>query len=61
MITNWILETVQILIPSFDGNFQILYFKFNLQSLLIFIFMILILLILIKIGLLINKRLNKLR
>ena len=61
MITKWIIETIKILIPEFDGNFQILYFKFNLQSLLILIFMILILLIFIKIGLLINKKLNKLK
>lgn len=61
MIYEWIYNTINTYFFTFDGNFQILYIKTNLQSLLIFIFMILILLILVKIGLLINKSINKLR
>lgn len=61
MIYNWVLNTIKLLINDFNGNFQILYLKFDLQTLLLTIFMILILLILIKLTLKINKRLNKLR
>lgn len=62
MITNWVIETLKLLLDTDTiESIQILYFKINIDSLLLLINTILILLILIKILFMINKRLNKLK